>query len=95
MTDAMQHLPDDTTLGPVRLRAGDLDRMAMFYGRAIGLRELGRSGSEVLLGTGDGTVLVELEGDPSAPPRPGRSTGLFHLAILVPSAPTWPWRCAG
>ena len=80
----MQHLPAETSLGAVRLRAADLDGMAMFYGRAIGLRELGRSGSEVLLGTGDGTVLVELEGDPSAPPRPGRSTGLFHQAILVP-----------
>ncbi len=85
MGDDMQHLPDGTTLGPVRLRAGDLDRMAAFYNRAIGLHELGRSGSEVLLGTGDGTVLVELEGDPSAPARPGRSTGLFHQAILVPA----------
>jgi len=85
MTDASSTLPAETTLGPVRLRAADLDRMAAFYGRAIGLRELGRSGSEVLLGTGDGTVLVELEGDPSAPPRPAGSTGLFHHAILVPT----------
>jgi catechol 2,3-dioxygenase len=78
-------LPTATRMGPVRLRAGDLDRMAAFYSRAIGLRELGRSRSEVLLGTGDGTVLVELEGDPSAPARPARSTGLFHQAILVPT----------
>ncbi|HTI32953.1 MAG TPA: VOC family protein [Miltoncostaea sp.] len=81
----MSHLPAATSLGPVRLRVADLDRMAAFYGRAIGLRELGRSGAEVLLGTGDGTVLVELEGDPSAPARPARSTGLFHQAILVPT----------
>lgn len=80
----MRHLPDGTTLGPVRLRVGDLDRMTAFYTRAIGLRELGRSGPEVLMGTGDGTVLVELEGDPAAPARPGRSTGLFHQAILLP-----------
>jgi catechol 2,3-dioxygenase len=85
MADDLRHLPAATTLGPVRLRAGDLDRMAAFYARAIGLRELERSGSEVLLGTGDGTVLVELEGDPSASARPGRSTGLFHQAILVPT----------
>ena len=71
-------------MGSVRLRVGDLDRMAGFYGRALGLRELGRGPSEVLLGTGDGRVLVELEGDPSAPVRPARSTGLFHQAILVP-----------
>ena len=85
MAEPLTHLPDDTALGPVRLRAGDLDRMAAFYMRAVGLRELGRSGSEVLLGTGDGAVLVELEGDPSAPARPARTTGLFHQAILVPS----------
>jgi catechol 2,3-dioxygenase len=85
MAEPLTHLPADTTLGPVRLRAGDLDRMAAFYMRAVGLHELGRSGPEVLLGTGDGTVLVELEGDPSAPARPARTTGLFHQAILVPS----------
>src|SRR3954452_23404445 len=85
MSEPMSHLPAATSLGPVRLRVADIDRMAAFYGRAIGLRELARSSSEVLLGTGDGTVLVELEGDPSAPPRPARSTGLFHQAILVPT----------
>jgi catechol 2,3-dioxygenase len=85
MTAETTSLPTATRMGAVRLRAGDLDRMAAFYSRAIGLRELGRSGSEVRLGTGDGTVLVELEGDPSAPARPARSTGLFHQAILVPT----------
>ncbi len=83
--DSPARLPDATALGPVRLRVADLDRMAAFYARAIGLRELGRHGAEVVLGTGDGTVLVELEGDPGAPARPGRSTGLFHQAILVPT----------
>ncbi|HTI32888.1 MAG TPA: VOC family protein [Miltoncostaea sp.] len=69
----------------MRLRVGDVDRMTAFYVRAIGLHVLGRSGSEVLLGTPDGTVLVELEADPDAPARPARSTGLFHQAILVPT----------
>jgi catechol 2,3-dioxygenase len=72
-------------MGPVRLRVGDLDRSGAFYARAIGLRELAREGSEALLGTGDGRVLVELEGDADAPARPPRTTGLFHLAILVPT----------
>ena len=72
-------------MGPVRLRVGDLERSAAFYGRALGLRELGRERSEALLGTEDGRVLVELEGDEDAPARPPRTTGLFHLAILVPN----------
>ncbi len=33
----------------------------------------------------DGTPLVTLIGDPDAPLRPPRTTGLFHLALLVPS----------
>jgi catechol 2,3-dioxygenase len=85
MTAPAAHLPAATRMGPVRLRVGDLDRLAAFYDRAIGLRLLERSPSEAILGTGDGRVLVELEGDPSAPARPSRSTGLFHQAILVPS----------
>jgi catechol 2,3-dioxygenase len=38
------------------------------------------------LGAG-GEALVELDESPRAPPRPPRTTGLFHLAILVPSRP--------
>src|SRR5689334_5260794 len=39
------------------------------------------------MGTGDPSdgAVVELVGDPDAPPRPRGTSGLFHLAILVPS----------
>ena len=66
--------------GAVRLRASDAAALADFYERTIGLERLG----EVALGAG-GRPLIELEPDPGAPPRPPRTTGLFHLAILVPS----------
>ena len=75
MTSDPFPLPPATSMGPVRLRVGDLDRMAAFYERAIGLRGLGRGPSEALLGTGDGRVLVELEGDPVGPGPPARSHG--------------------
>jgi catechol 2,3-dioxygenase len=39
------------------------------------------------MGPAGGPVLVELEGRPDAPERPRRSTGLFHLAVLVPCRP--------
>jgi catechol 2,3-dioxygenase len=70
-------------IGAVRLRVADLERVSDFYERAIGLRVLERDGDTVALGAD--TPLVELAGDPGAPPRPARSTGLFHLAILVPT----------
>jgi catechol 2,3-dioxygenase len=73
--------------GAVRLRVGDVDRERAFYERAIGLRTLGEANGSVQLGV-DGTTVVELVSTPSASPRPTRTTGLFHLAILVPDRPT-------
>ncbi len=41
---------------------------------------------DVALGAGDnGSPLIELRGDSSAPALDRRATGLFHLAVLVPS----------
>jgi catechol 2,3-dioxygenase len=69
----------------VRLRVADLDREREFYERAIGLQALGGSEDDgvVTLGAG-GVAAVELVASRTAPPRPARTTGLFHLAILVP-----------
>jgi catechol 2,3-dioxygenase len=76
-----------TSIGAVRLAVADLDDVADFYREAIGLRPLEPEQSEIVrLGTGeDAAPLVELVGDPSAPPRPRHTTGLYHLAILVPT----------
>jgi catechol 2,3-dioxygenase len=81
-------IPSESYIGPVHLTVADLDREREFYERAIGLRILGTNGdahgSTLCLGA-DGTVVVELIGDPDAPPRRRGTTGLFHLAILVPT----------
>jgi catechol 2,3-dioxygenase len=76
-----------TSIGAVRLAVADLDEVADFYREAIGLRPLEPEQSEIVrLGTGeDAAPLLELVGDPSAPPRPRHTTGLYHLAILVPT----------
>jgi len=76
-----------TRIGAVSLTVADLDRMRSFYERAIGLRTLERDGATVRLGTEDDRPLVELVGDPDAPPAPRRATGLFHQALLVPTRP--------
>jgi catechol 2,3-dioxygenase len=80
----MGELPADTRLGAVRLRAADLEQLREFYETTIGLRTLGAADGVTALGA-NGSALVELVGDPDAPPRPPRSTGLFHLALLVPT----------
>jgi catechol 2,3-dioxygenase len=60
----------DTSIGAVQLTVADVDRMHEFYEKAIGLRD---------------KSVVELIENRDAPPPPPRSTGLFHLAILVPT----------
>jgi catechol 2,3-dioxygenase len=72
----------ETKVGVVCLTVSDLDPVREFYERVVGLRELDADGVVARLG-GDETV-VELAAEPAAPPRPPSTTGLFHLAILVP-----------
>jgi catechol 2,3-dioxygenase len=69
--------------GPVRLRVADLDSEREFYERAIGLSPIDSGDGVARLGA-DGTPVVELDHRADAPARPPRTTGLFHLAILVP-----------
>ena len=80
----MGELPADTRLGAIRLRAGDIGLLRDFYERVIGLRAITHEDGVTALGAGDAS-LVELVSDPDAPPRPPRTTGLFHLALLVPA----------
>jgi catechol 2,3-dioxygenase len=69
--------------GAVRLRVADLGGQREFYEQAIGLSTLDLADGLARLGV-DGTPVVELTAASEAPPRPPRTTGLFHLAILVP-----------
>jgi catechol 2,3-dioxygenase len=70
--------------GAVRLNMADAERAQAFYEETIGLQLLGQDGPIRRLGA-NGTVVVELMDAPGAPRRPRHTTGLFHLAILLPS----------
>ena len=77
-----------TELGSIRLAVADLESMRDFYERTIGLRALPNAeAGTVALGAADERPLVELLHAPGAPPRRPGTTGLFHLALLVPSRP--------
>jgi catechol 2,3-dioxygenase len=77
-------IPPDTSIGKVRLRVADLDDLTTFYERVVGLRAVDRDGEVTRLGAAGGDPVIELVGAPGAPRAPSFSTGLFHLAILVP-----------
>jgi catechol 2,3-dioxygenase len=80
-------IPPATTIGKVRLRVADIDALSEFYERVVGLRRVERDGDVARLGPEGGEPLIELLSAPSASPAPSFSTGLFHLAILVPDRP--------
>jgi catechol 2,3-dioxygenase len=77
-------IPPDTSIGRVRLRVADIDGLAAFYERVVGLSSVERDNGVARLGPEGGEPLVELVSAPDAPRAPSFSTGLFHLAILVP-----------
>jgi catechol 2,3-dioxygenase len=83
----MSNLPFAATtpihVSRVALRARDADNLARFYETVVGLRELGREGNAICLGTGN-RELLRIESDPSAETDNPRSAGLFHTAFLLP-----------
>jgi len=81
----MAGLSPNLSLGPIRLTVGDAVGVAAFYERVVGLRRLADGDERIVrLGAGGGPALVELLEDAAAPARARRSSGLFHLALLVP-----------
>jgi catechol 2,3-dioxygenase len=81
----MSSLSPALALGPLRLTVADLVGTAAFYVRVIGLRPLGEADDGVVrLGAAVGPALVELVANAAAPLRARGSSGLFHLALLVP-----------
>jgi catechol 2,3-dioxygenase len=75
----------ETRVSSVHLTISDLERALHFYRDTLGFRVLERKESTVAL-TPDGTApLITLTGQPNARPRPRRTTGLYHMAILVPT----------
>lgn len=57
----------------------------LFYRDTLGLIETHREGQSSRLAPPGGRTLIELHENRDAIPKPRRSAGLFHFAILVPS----------
>lgn len=74
----------NTHMGTVALSVADLDRSLAFYQHIIGLQVRQQADGVAYLGAGTADLLI-LHEQKGAKPAP-RSTGLFHMALLVPSA---------
>jgi catechol 2,3-dioxygenase len=71
-----------TTVGPVELTVGELDRSLSYYREAVGLQVRERQGGRASLGTEGRELLVLIEERGAAPAN--GYTGLYHFALLVP-----------
>ncbi len=74
-----------TRMGSVWLTVSDLAASRGFYERALGLHAFDRDDGTVALGPDFAHQLIELQGDSHAPALDRRATGLFHLAVLLPT----------
>jgi catechol 2,3-dioxygenase len=76
-------LPPQTTVGAVALTVSNLDRSLAYYQNNLGLTLQRRENGTAWLGTRQNAFLILTE-QPGAR-HPGRTTGLYHFAILTPS----------
>lgn len=78
-------LPAATHLGIVYLRVSDLERSLAFYRDLLGLHPLpAREGTTFLATASGGPPILALTPTPGAVPRPPRTVGLYHFALLCP-----------
>lgn len=78
-------LHPDTHMGPASLTIANLDRSVTFYSTVIGLVVLERTEQTAVLGTRNGQALLTLVQQEDARPQSPYTTGLYHIAILLPS----------
>lgn len=67
----------------VGLKSRDAQALADYYQQIVGLREMARRGSSIILGAGD-LELLEIEQSSALKQDDPRSAGLFHTAFLLP-----------
>lgn len=71
-------------LGYVQLRVQSLETQKSFY-KALGFNIIEEKEDEVIFGAGNAEPILILTTSEDVVPRPPRTTGLYHFAILVPS----------
>jgi catechol 2,3-dioxygenase len=84
-TDHNGSIAASTAIGSVQLTVPSLERSQAFYGRLLGLEPATNEDGSLSFSPAEGPALFNLVGDPNAPRRNPRETGLFHTAILLPS----------
>ncbi|MBG9544359.1 glyoxalase [Cytobacillus firmus] len=78
------HQKPITFVAQVNIKVQDLQRSLAFYKEVIGFKVLSKTDRTAEL-TADGkTALLRIEQPENAEPKMGRTTGLYHFALLLP-----------
>src|SRR5438093_10325456 len=75
----------DTQIGLVALIVADLPRSLGFYTEVLGFTVLDRAPQIAVLGSVEARPLLVLHELTGAHPKPREATGLYHVAVLLPS----------
>lgn len=79
------HREPNTFISQLNLKVTNLERSLAFYQEVIGLKVLTQTNQTADL-TADGkTVLISIEQPADVIPKQGRTTGLYHFALLLPT----------
>ncbi|WP_042461602.1 VOC family protein [Neobacillus dielmonensis] len=78
------HMKPTTFVGDVKVKVLNLQRSIEFYKDILGFDILEQTASTVKLTTDGKTSFLSLEQPENVIPKQGRTTGLYHFAILLP-----------
>lgn len=78
------HSKPTTFVGHVTIKVANLDRSLQFYKEMIGLDVLEQTSSSAKLTTDGMTSILTLHQPENVIPKQGRTTGLYHFALLLP-----------
>ncbi|MBT2617987.1 MULTISPECIES: VOC family protein [unclassified Bacillus (in: firmicutes)] len=83
--DKKFHQKPITFVGEVSINVLDLNKAILFYQEIIGLQVLKKTDRKAVLTTDGKTPLLTLEQPVDVIPKEGRTTGLYHFALLLPT----------
>ncbi|MEH7335957.1 VOC family protein [Neobacillus drentensis] len=79
------HQSPNIYVGEVNIKVKNLDYSLNFYQNIIGFQVLEKTERKAVLTTDGKTPLLTLEQPANVIPKEGRTSGLYHFAILLPS----------
>lgn len=78
------HSKQTTFVGRVNIKVENLERSLKFYQEIIGFDILEQASSTAKLTSNGKTSILSLEQPQNVTPKQGRTTGLYHFALLLP-----------